>query len=57
MNIQVFIEPHERGEALEAYRRWLTTAQEGEIKDAPDSALVRLVRANGVTTVTVIEEG
>ena len=57
MNIQVYIEPHERDEALEAYRQWLTIEQEKQIKDAPDEALIRLIRVEGKTTVNVIEEG
>jgi len=57
MNILVVIEPHERVEALEAYRQWLSLEQETEIIDAPDSALIRLARSNGKTTVQVIEEG
>jgi hypothetical protein len=56
--IDVFIEPHERHEALEAYRQWLTSAQEAEIKDAPETAIIRLRRVKpGGTIVTVIEEG
>ncbi len=42
MNIRVFIEPHERHEAMEAYRQWLTVEQESEIDDAPDSAIICL---------------
>ena len=38
MNIQIVIEPHERYEALEAYRRWLTVEQENEIRDAAESS-------------------
>ncbi len=57
MNIQVFIEPHERHEALEAYRQWLTPEQENEIEEAPESALIRLDRSNGKTVIQVIEEG
>ena len=57
MNVQVFIEPHERFEAMEAYRQWLTVRQQAEIEDAPDSAIICLCRANGVTEVQIIEEG
>ena len=57
MNIQVVIEPHERYEALEAYRQWLTVEQAREIKNADEGALIFLHRANGKTVVNVIEEG
>ena len=57
MIFQVFIEPHERFKAMEAYRQWLTVRQQAEIEDAPDSAIICLCRANGVTEVQIIEEG
>lgn len=57
MKMEVFIEPHERAEALEAYRQWLRPDQEQEIEDAPESAVVCLSRTNWQTTITVIEEG
>lgn len=57
MNIQVVIEPHERGPALEAYRQWLTVEQEAEIRDAGEGALIFLYRDNGKTTVNIVEEG
>lgn len=59
MIASVFIEPHERYEAIEAYRARLTAEQIEQIKDAPDGALINLkfgVGADG-TTLTVIEEG
>lgn len=55
----VFIEQHERFEAVEAYRDRLTPDQINEILEADDSALIRLdfgVGAPG-TQVMVIEEG
>jgi hypothetical protein len=55
----VFIEPHERYEAVEAYRDRLSPEQIDEIADAPDGAIVQLrfgVGATG-TQVTIIEEG
>lgn len=56
--IRVFIEPHERFEALDAYRDRLKPAQVSEIEDAPETALISLViDSNEGTTVTVIEEG
>jgi len=57
MNIQVVIEPFEREEAREAYRQWLTVEQSEEIRDAPDSAVIQLVRVNGKTSLNIIEEG
>lgn len=57
MNIKVFIEPHERHEAIEAYRQWLTPEQGDEISEAPESALIVIERRDGKTDVTVIEEG
>jgi len=57
VNVQVFIEPHERFEAMEAYRQWLTIRQQAEIEDAPESAIICLRRVNGVTEVQIIEEG
>lgn len=53
----VFIEPHERYEAIEAYGDKLTPEQIEEIKDAPESALIRLQFGGGPTRLTVIEEG
>lgn len=57
MNIQVFIEPHERREAMEAYRQWLTVAQEDLINEAPEGALIQLIRVGGKTWVNIIDEG
>jgi hypothetical protein len=56
---QIFIEPHERIEALEAYRGWLTADQERQISDAPEGALIGLKRdmMARTTVVTVVEEG
>jgi hypothetical protein len=59
MNAMIFIQSHERGEAIEAYGDRLTKAQIDEIRDAPDEALVQLnfgITAPG-TKVIVIEEG
>ena len=57
--MNVFIEPGERGEALEAYKDWLTPEQVAEIENAPESAIIRLQRDFGgvKTKITVIEEG
>lgn len=59
MNAMIFIEPHERGEAIAAYRDRLTLEQIDEIRDAPDGAIVQL--NFGITVpgakVIVIEEG
>jgi hypothetical protein len=55
----VFIEPHERFEAVEAYRDRLTPEQIDEVTDAPDGALVQLNFGIGIegTRVIIIEEG
>ena len=61
MNVRVFIEPHERIEAMEAYRDWLTPAQIDTIMDAPEGSMFALSMTSleGVRTcdLTVIEEG
>lgn len=59
MMAAVFIEPHERGEALEAYKDRLTAEQVEQIEDASESAIIRLRFGFGApgTQVTVIEEG
>lgn len=59
MNMAVFIEPHERREAIDAYRDKLTPVQVEQIEDAPDGALIRLSFGVGApgTSVTIIEEG
>ena len=59
MMATVFIEPHERYEAIEAYRDRLTPEQIEEVADAPEGALVQLNFGLGIagTRVIVIEEG
>lgn len=57
MQIEVWIEPHERGEALEAYRQWLSVEQAVEIDQAPAESMIRIRRIGGNTTVLVVEEG
>lgn len=59
MMAAVFIEPHERHEALEAYQDRLSPAQRDEIEQAPEGAIIRLSFGIGAvgTVVTVIEEG
>lgn len=42
MRAAIFIEPHERHDALEAYTDCLTAAQVEEIEEAPESALIKL---------------
>lgn len=58
MMMSIFIEPHERHEALDAYKDRLTLAQIEEIDEAPESAIIRLTVGVGQpdTTVTIIEE-
>ncbi len=57
--IMVFIQPHERREAIEAYEDRLTREQVEQIEDAPDEAIVRLSWGINVpgTTIQIIEEG
>ncbi len=59
MMAAVFIEPHERFEAIEAYRDRLTPEQIEEVMAAPDGALVQLSFGLGIegSRVIVIEEG
>lgn len=59
MQAIVFIEPHERFEAVEAYRQRLTKAQIDEVRDAPEGAIVQLNFGVGIegTRVIIIEEG
>jgi hypothetical protein len=58
MQASVFIEQHERFEALETYKDKLSAEQIDEIEDAPEGALIRLVFGSHVPTqVLVIEEG
>lgn len=56
---EIFIMPHERAEALEAYAKHLSAEQRKQIDDAPETAIVRLrinFNAHG-TAVDIIEEG
>lgn len=59
MMAAVFIEPHERAEAIDAYRDRLTAEQIDQIDDAPEGALIRLSFGIGAagTAVQIIEEG
>lgn len=59
MMATVFIEPHERHEAIEAYKDRLTPEDVDQILDAPDEALISL-RFGGslpATMITIFEEG
>lgn len=55
----IFIMPHERHEAIEAYSDRLTQAQIDQIEDAPDEALISLKFNIGAPgwEVTIVEEG
>jgi len=53
MNATIWIEPHERWEALQAYADWLSGSQKDEINEAPEDARIRLWRMDGVTQVDV----
>lgn len=58
MQATIYIEPHERNEAVEAYAQWLSLEQREQISDAPEGALIRIDRSDGKTVaVVVIEEG
>lgn len=59
MNAVIFIEPHERFEAVEAYKDRLTPEQIDEVTEAPEGALVQLNFGVGIegTRVIIIEEG
>ncbi len=59
MMAAVYIEPHERFEAIEAYRDRLSLEQVEAIKDAPDEALIELRFGIGdsITQLRIIEEG
>lgn len=59
MMAAVFIEQHERFDAVEAYKDRLTPEQIDTILEAPDSALIqiRFGIGNPATEVMVIEEG
>lgn len=59
--IAVWIEPHERHEAIQAYKDWLSPAEIEQIEDAPETALIRLDLGicgdRGINAVHIIEEG
>jgi predicted ribosome quality control (RQC) complex YloA/Tae2 family protein len=57
LTASVFIEPHERHEAVEAYKDRLTPEQVDEIDDAPDEAIIQLKFGAAGTQIVVIEEG
>lgn len=57
MIFDIFIEPHERYEAVEAYADRLSPTQIETITDAPETALIRLQISDSSTQVLVIEEG
>jgi hypothetical protein len=59
MMASIWIEPHERHEAIEAYKDRLTPDQIARIADAPEGALINLRFGIGEpgANVSVIEEG
>lgn len=57
MNATIWIEPHERWEARQAYADWLSDDQKDQIDEAPETALIRLWRMDGKTQVDIYEEG
>lgn len=52
----VFIAPHERHEAIDAYRDLLTAEQIDQIEEAPEGAFVACRFASGQPTIIEIEE-
>ncbi len=59
MMAAVFIEPHERHEAVEAYKDRLSQDQIEQIEEAPEDAIIQIRWGIGSaeTVVTVICEG
>lgn len=53
MNTVIWIEPHERWEALQAYADWISDPQRDEIDEAPENARIRLWRMDGRTQIDV----
>lgn len=58
MIFTIFIAPHERAEAIEAYRERLTEAQIATILDAPESATIQFsfCTVNGTATIQIHED-
>lgn len=56
MQFNVFVEPHERAEAIEAYGDWLSANDIFAINDAPEDAPIQLVRTCCGTRVVVLEK-
>lgn len=52
--ITVFIEPHERWDAIDAYRDRLTQSQIDEINDAPDDARIKLEIGRFQTVIEIL---
>lgn len=57
VDFTIYIEPHERYEALEAYEKWLSPKQIQEIKDADETAIIQIRIMAERTTVLIIPEG
>jgi len=56
MKIQVYIMPHERREAIEAYRDRLTATEVEAIENAPDDQIIIVNFCAGKPTEFVFEE-
>jgi hypothetical protein len=54
VNIIVYIEPHERLEAIQAYGDRLSDVQKEQIENAPDDAHIRLQLWPGKANVIVV---
>lgn len=57
----IWIEPHERHEAIQAYKDRLSPAEIEQIKNAPETALVRLdmniCDDRSISAIHIVEEG
>lgn len=56
MLVTIHIAPHERQEAIDAYRKHLTDPQVSQIEDAPEGSWITLALGGGPTRVTVEDD-
>ncbi len=57
MIANVYVEPHERYDAIDTYKDRLRPDQVEQIEEAPETAIILIQFGEGPTVVTVIEEG
>jgi hypothetical protein len=55
MQVKIFIAPHERYEALEAYKDRLTKTQIDAIKEADEEASIEIEYEDSITQVIITE--